>query len=74
MIKKKQIFYFTFYCRGKTGQLKTVYKNENAAITSDMDISLSSGPIVNGSFVVGFQGKFLIFKLKVLCDFFSLFL
>lgn len=57
MLIKLKIFRF-FFCRSKTGQLKTVYKNESAAITSDLDLSLSGGPIVNGSFVVGYQGKY----------------
>ncbi|XP_033228203.1 voltage-dependent anion-selective channel-like isoform X2 [Belonocnema kinseyi] len=40
----------------KTGKLKTVYKHENAAVTTDLDLSLSAGPLVNSSAVLGYQG------------------
>lgn len=56
--------------RSKTGQLKTVYKNDSAAITSDLDLSLSSGPIVNGSFVLGFQGNFNFLLLSYVPELF----
>lgn len=59
LLKGLQLTYnctFSPQTGSKTGQLKTVYKNDSAAITSDLDLSLSSGPIVNGSFVLGFQG------------------
>lgn len=40
----------------KTGKLKTTYKHENVSINSDFDLSLSAGPLVHASAVVGYQG------------------
>lgn len=42
----------------RTGKLKATYKHENAAITSDFDLSLSAGPLIYSSAVVGYQGWF----------------
>ncbi|KAL7287959.1 voltage-dependent anion-selective channel-like [Trichogramma pretiosum] len=39
----------------KTGKLKTTYKHENIAATADFDLSLSAGPLINASAVVGYQ-------------------
>lgn len=44
-------------CRTKTGKLKTSYKHENVSANADFDLSLSAGPLVNASTVVGYQGK-----------------
>lgn len=40
----------------RTGKVKTVYKHENMSATADFDLSLSSGPLINTSAVVGYQG------------------
>lgn len=40
----------------KTGQLKTTYKHENVSATADFDLSLSTGPLINATAVVGYQG------------------
>ncbi|XP_015179524.1 PREDICTED: voltage-dependent anion-selective channel-like [Polistes dominula] len=40
----------------KTGQLKTTYKHENVSATADLDLSLTTGPLINASAVVGYQG------------------
>lgn len=52
-----KIFLFYFYS-SKTGKLKTTYKHENVSLNSDFDLSLSAGPLINSSAVVGYQGKF----------------
>ncbi|CAB0037970.1 unnamed protein product [Trichogramma brassicae] len=44
----------------KTGKLKTTYKHENIAATADFDLSLSAGPLINASAVVGYQSKIFI--------------
>ncbi|KAI4500165.1 hypothetical protein M0802_004582 [Mischocyttarus mexicanus] len=40
----------------KTGLLKTTYKHENVSATADFDLSLNTGPLINTSAVVGYQG------------------
>ncbi|KAK9300756.1 hypothetical protein QLX08_006625 [Tetragonisca angustula] len=40
----------------KTGKLKTSYKHDNVSANADFDLSLSAGPLVNASTVVGYQG------------------
>jgi len=42
----------------KTGKLKTTYKHENVTATADFDLSLSAGPLIYTSAVVGYQGEF----------------
>lgn len=51
------IFHFCI-CSSKTGKLKTTYKHENVSATADFDLSLSAGPLIYTSAVVGYQGKF----------------
>jgi voltage-dependent anion channel protein 2 len=51
------IFPFCIYS-AKTGKLKTTYKHENVSATADFDLSLSTGPLIYASAVVGYQGKF----------------
>lgn len=51
------ISYFCI-CSSKTGKLKTTYKHENVSATADFDLSLSAGPLIYTSAVVGYQGKF----------------
>lgn len=50
-------YVIVLYCRTKTGKLKTSYKHENVSANADFDLSLSAGPLVNASTVVGYQGK-----------------
>lgn len=45
-------------CRNKTGKLKTAYKHENVSANADFDLSLSAGPLIYASAVVGYQGKY----------------
>lgn len=52
---------YFYYCRTKTGKLKTSYKHENVSATTDFDLSLSAGPVINASYVVGYQGKIKIY-------------
>lgn len=40
----------------KTGKLKTSYKHDNVSANADFDLSLSAGPLVNASTVIGYQG------------------
>ncbi|KOX72916.1 Voltage-dependent anion-selective channel [Melipona quadrifasciata] len=40
----------------KTGKLKTSYKHDNVSANADFDLSLSAGPLINASAVVGYQG------------------
>ncbi|KYM86608.1 Voltage-dependent anion-selective channel [Atta colombica] len=40
----------------KTGKLKSTYKHENVSATADFDLSLSAGPLIYASTVVGYQG------------------
>ncbi|XP_017761407.1 PREDICTED: voltage-dependent anion-selective channel-like [Eufriesea mexicana] len=40
----------------KTGKLKTSYSHDNVSANADFDLSLSGGPLVNASTVVGYQG------------------
>ncbi|XP_066587785.1 voltage-dependent anion-selective channel-like [Prorops nasuta] len=40
----------------KTGKLKTTYKHENVSATADFDLSLTSGPLINATTVIGYQG------------------
>ncbi|XP_076655662.1 voltage-dependent anion-selective channel [Halictus rubicundus] len=40
----------------KTGKLNTSYKHENVSANADFDLSLSAGPLINASAVVGYQG------------------
>lgn len=40
----------------KTGKLKTAFKHDNLSATADFDLSLSAGPLINASAVVGHQG------------------
>ncbi|XP_063973523.1 voltage-dependent anion-selective channel-like isoform X2 [Diachasmimorpha longicaudata] len=40
----------------KTGKLKTTYKHENVSATADFDLSLNSGPLIQTTAVVGYQG------------------
>lgn len=47
-----------FYYSTKTGQLKTTYKHENVSATADFDLSLSTGPLINATAVVGYQGNY----------------
>lgn len=42
----------------KTGKLKTTYKHENVTTTADFDLSLSAGPLIHATAVIGYQGKF----------------
>lgn len=50
-------FFFVYFYSSKTGKLKTTYKHENVSLTSDFDLSLSAGPLINATAVVGYQGK-----------------
>ncbi|XP_012234328.1 voltage-dependent anion-selective channel [Linepithema humile] len=47
---------FTPQTGNKTGKLKTAYKHENVSANADFDLSLSAGPLVYASAVVGYQG------------------
>lgn len=40
----------------KTGKLNTTYKHENVSATADFDLSLSGGPLINATGVIGYQG------------------
>lgn len=40
----------------KTGKLNTSYKHEYVSANADFDLSLSAGPLINASTVVGYQG------------------
>ncbi|XP_011505898.1 PREDICTED: voltage-dependent anion-selective channel-like isoform X2 [Ceratosolen solmsi marchali] len=40
----------------RSGKLKSIYQHDNVAVTSDFDLSLSAGPLINASAVVGYQG------------------
>lgn len=40
----------------KTGKLKTTYKHENVSTTADFDLSLSAGPLIHATAVMGYQG------------------
>ncbi|XP_015588270.1 voltage-dependent anion-selective channel [Cephus cinctus] len=40
----------------KSGKLKTTYKHDNVSANADFDLSLSAGPLINASAVVGYQG------------------
>lgn len=51
-------FFFSDICSSKTGKLKTTYKHENVSANADFDLSLSAGPLIYASAVVGYQGKF----------------
>jgi len=58
MICNIWIFHFSSdICSSKTGKLKSTYKHENVSATADFDLSLSTGPLIYASTVVGYQGK-----------------
>ncbi|XP_012278289.1 voltage-dependent anion-selective channel [Orussus abietinus] len=40
----------------KSGKLKTTYKHEHVSTNADFDLSLTTGPLVHASAVVGYQG------------------